>query len=237
MNDLHATPSFKALDEGRLQPVDNDTDTGALLPVTPLPDPLRMPWEDLRDALWERFKDDERDDDELCVSRAEACSLLGWASHFDREAQPRRDDEEKSFAIIQKAAELLRPADGEVIFSLRISGDHSSLQTSAGKGVEPHTVLSKAIETLEAERKDAAGCPAHRHQSETGAALTRDGREAGSFNEKAVMVCPQCDGEGGYPDGLDEAACHTDCTRCAGNGWIVDLAALAQPVEAGEDGT
>lgn len=178
MNDLHATPSFKALDEGRLQPVDNDTDTGALLPVTPLPDPLRMPWEDLRDALWERFKDDERDDDELCVSRAEACSLLGWASHFDREAQPRRDDEEKSFAIIQKAAELLRPADGEVIFSLRISGDHSSLQTSAGKGVEPHTVLSKAIETLEAERKDAAGCPAHRHQSETGAALTRDGREA-----------------------------------------------------------
>lgn len=69
----------------------------------------------------------------------------------------------------------------------------------------------------------------HRHQSETGAALT-------SVNEKSVMVCPQCEGEGGYPDGLDEAACHTDCTRCDGNGWIVDIAALAQPVEAGEDG-
>lgn len=69
----------------------------------------------------------------------------------------------------------------------------------------------------------------HRHQSETGTALL-------SVNEKSVMVCPQCDGEGGYPDGLDEAACHTDCTRCDGNGWIVDLAALAQPVEAGEEG-
>lgn len=45
--------------------------------------------------------------------------------------------------------------------------------------------------------------------------------------ERAVMVCPQCEGEGGYPDGLDEAACHTECTRCGSNGWIVDRAALA----------
>lgn len=44
--------------------------------------------------------------------------------------------------------------------------------------------------------------------------------------EQAIMPCPQCDGEGGYPDGLDEAACHTECTRCAGTGWIVDIASL-----------
>lgn len=44
--------------------------------------------------------------------------------------------------------------------------------------------------------------------------------------EKAVMVCPQCEGEGSYADGLDEAACSTECARCGGNGWIVDLAAL-----------
>lgn len=50
-----------------------------------------------------------------------------------------------------------------------------------------------------------------------------------TLKERAVMVCPQCEGEGGYPDGLDEAACHTDCTRCGGNGWIVDLAALTKP--------
>ena len=57
-----------------------------------------------------------------------------------------------------------------------------------------------------------------------------------SPSERAVKVCPQCEGEGGYPDGLDEAACHTECTRCGGNGWIVDLDAIAsqaaQPAEA-----
>lgn len=32
--------------------------------------------------------------------------------------------------------------------------------------------------------------------------------------EQAVAVCPQCEGD------------HTECTRCAGNGWIVDLTSL-----------
>ena len=44
--------------------------------------------------------------------------------------------------------------------------------------------------------------------------------------ERAVTVCPQCEGEGSYADGLDEAACTTDCTRCRTNGWIIDLRAL-----------
>jgi hypothetical protein len=47
------------------------------------------------------------------------------------------------------------------------------------------------------------------------------------YSEQAVMVCPQCQGEGRYADGLDEPACSTDCTRCGTNGWIVDLASLA----------
>jgi len=48
------------------------------------------------------------------------------------------------------------------------------------------------------------------------------------IGEKDIIFCPQCEGEGGYPDGLDDAACHTDCTRCDGSGWIVDLAAREQ---------
>ena len=44
--------------------------------------------------------------------------------------------------------------------------------------------------------------------------------------ERAVLPCPQCEGEGSYADGLDEAACSTDCTRCGGNGWIADASAL-----------
>jgi len=53
--------------------------------------------------------------------------------------------------------------------------------------------------------------------------------------EQAVMVCPQCEGEGGYPDGIDDAACHTECTRCRGNGWIVDLVALAAAPKVASD--
>lgn len=75
--------------------------------VEPLPDPHHMPWVALRDALWERFKDDEWEDEDLCVSRAEACALLSWASSFDLQAQPRRDEEEEQYAIIREAAESL----------------------------------------------------------------------------------------------------------------------------------
>lgn len=45
--------------------------------------------------------------------------------------------------------------------------------------------------------------------------------------ERAVMVCPPCEGEGSYADGVDEAACSTECHRCGGNGWIVDVSALS----------
>lgn len=138
-DDLHALASFKALDEGRLQPVDK----GDVVTVTPEDRELGFYL-----GVWK-------------TSEGDALSGL-WEGRYD------------SAPAMQRIAR-------------------------------------------------------HRHQSETGAALT-------SVNEKSVMVCPQCEGEGGYPDGLDEAACHTDCTRCDGNGWIVDIAALAQPVEVGEDG-
>lgn len=49
---------------------------------------------------------------------------------------------------------------------------------------------------------------------------------SGMVKETSVMVCPQCEGEGSYADGLDEAACTTTCARCEGNGWIVDLATI-----------
>ena len=49
----------------------------------------------------------------------------------------------------------------------------------------------------------------------------------GGQQERAVMVCPQCEGEGSYADGVDESACSTECTRCGGNGWTVDLSALS----------
>lgn len=52
--------------------------------------------------------------------------------------------------------------------------------------------------------------------------------------ERAVSVCPQCEGEGSYADGLDEAACTTTCTRCDGNGWIADARAIIPIVREDE---
>ena len=126
-----------------------------------LPNPGHMEWPTLREALWGRFKDDEREDDDLCVSRAEACALLAWANNFDRAAQPRRDEEERQFAIIREASAAMQPGDGEVVFYLRISPENTRLKTIAGKGVEPQAALSQAIEALKAEREDAANCPLH----------------------------------------------------------------------------
>ena len=53
--------------------------------------------------------------------------------------------------------------------------------------------------------------------------------------EQAVMICPDCLGEGGYPDGLDENAVHTVCLRCGGNCWIVDGDAIAAYLSATSD--
>ncbi len=59
----------------------------------------------------------------------------------------------------------------------------------------------------------------------------------GAVKETDVMACPQCEGEGTYADGLDDAACTTTCTRCESNGWIVNLASrprATSPVDAYE---
>lgn len=37
-----------------------------------------------------------------------------------------------------------------------------------------------------------------------------------------VNVCPTCEGEGSYADGVDEGACSEQCLKCEGEGWVVD---------------
>ncbi len=125
-----------------------------------LADPARMTWADLHGAIHGRFEDDEREDGDLFLSRAEADALLGWARHFDREAQPRRDEEEKTFSIIRRASEAMEPGEGEAVFYIRVGGEHSHLQTKA-KGIEPDRALRLAIGALAEEAADAQGCPMH----------------------------------------------------------------------------
>lgn len=71
-------------------------------------EPAYMKWEDLRDMLFARLKDDENEDDDLVATRAEVCALLGWAHHFERLSLPRTEEEERIFAFIKRGAELLR---------------------------------------------------------------------------------------------------------------------------------
>ena len=46
--------------------------------------------------------------------------------------------------------------------------------------------------------------------------------------ERAILTCPQCEGDGSVADGLDEAACSQPCSRCDSAGVIVDVAAINQ---------
>ena len=127
-------------------------------------DPAYMKWEDLREMLWDRFRDDDREDDALAVTRAEACALLAWADMFNRDAQPRRDEEERTYRIISEAAALFKPTEGEAVFHIRVGGERTHIQTQA-KGIGPERALTLAIDALRAEAKDAENCPYHSRDS------------------------------------------------------------------------
>lgn len=58
------------------------------------------------------------------------------------------------------------------------------------------------------------------------AALPKAGEVEPVINDKAVVPCPVCEGEGEIADGLDEAACSMPCPQCDGNAWLVDLGSL-----------
>jgi len=53
--------------------------------------------------------------------------------------------------------------------------------------------------------------------------VTQEDCDVAITPEQCVIICPQCEGEGCYADGLDDAACSTICTRCESNGMIVDV--------------
>jgi len=109
--------------------------------------------------------------------------------------------------------------DRELVYGLLMPAARSSLQ-------------KLALEYIRDGKSDDADAvqqvARHRHQSETGAALTRDGREALT---KAIETLA--------------ASRHLIGKYCPDHHWlpehdqrIADLrAAIAQPVEAGEDGT
>ena len=133
-------------------------ETADVLPVNP----AYMKWHDLRDMLWKRLRvEDEQEDDDLVASRAEIVAVLSWAQNFDRAAQPRRDEEQATYDIIRRGAELIGPGEGEAVFTIRVGGERTHLSTQA-KSIEPARAVSLAMDVLKAEAAGLDACPAHR---------------------------------------------------------------------------
>ena len=57
-------------------------------------------------------------------------------------------------------AQGAKPVKGEAIFTIRVGGRQSQMQTQAN-GIAPNRALKFAIEVLQAEAVDAANCPVH----------------------------------------------------------------------------
>lgn len=107
-------------------------------------------------------------------------------------------------------------------------GEVKATETNAVSNLYvPHTPqLDDLVELEDGTFMDRKSWQAWKDSFKSGRSDRLYPQEKKKLNEKAVMVCPQCEGEGFYADGLDEAACSTECTRCGSNGWIVDLANL-----------
>lgn len=76
-------------------------------------------------------------------------------------------------ALIEEAARLIAPGDGEAVFYIRVGGEHTQLQTKA-KGIDPQTALPLAMEVLRAELADAKACPYHASPAVDNATVDRE---------------------------------------------------------------
>ena len=74
-------------------------------------DPAYMEFDELRELLHRRIMDGDYEDDDLVATRAETCALLAWALQFNQAAGPRREEEQRAFDIIKRAAALLESKD------------------------------------------------------------------------------------------------------------------------------
>jgi len=98
------------------------------------------------------------------VDAHELMDLLSWNHHLWNKVNP---DKEMVNAerIIKEAAKLIEnPGEGNVVFTLRLTDNKSTLNTKAGKGVDPKKVLEKAIDIFSKELEDLKNCPVHNNR-------------------------------------------------------------------------
>jgi hypothetical protein len=75
-------------------------------------DPAYMDWPTLNASFNARFEDDEIQDDDLFATRSETAAILSWVRHFERKSLPRSEEEQKTYDLIKRAADLLKTKTG-----------------------------------------------------------------------------------------------------------------------------
>jgi hypothetical protein len=137
--------------------------------------------------IWDRYNKDDEPDEGWSKADEDVMELLGWNHTLYNLSHP-DEDTKRAHELIRRAAELIKPGKGEVIFELRVSADHTQLTTHSAPDVEPQAALAKAIEALCAESQDAANCPVHANKSPIPPATIPGGdREAVSVSLDAAL--------------------------------------------------
>lgn len=211
MNDLHALASFKALDEGRLQPVDK----GAV--VTP---------GDRKAACKYYGYDDEKE-------------LAYWgnvSNHVDVERLAKafarhRHQSETGAALPSDGREALREALAEA-YRKGATDVHNYWLNNPGEPPQGDPEFGEAASDY---AHFAIELAALAQPVETGAALTRDGREALRRALRPFASAAKWWKAFDNQHRITTLHQHGDCLE-VGHLRAAE-AALAQPVEAGEDGT
>lgn len=73
--------------------------------------------------------------------------------------------ETEATRIIDEAAKLIAPGEGEAVFYIRVGGPYTSCTVKAAPGVDPKTMLDAAVKVLQAETDDLGKCPYHQNRS------------------------------------------------------------------------
>lgn len=67
--------------------------------------------------------------------------------------------------LIREAARLIAPGEGEAVFYIRVGGPYTQCAVKAADGVDPHVVVTAAMDVLAKEFASLDACPVHRQAS------------------------------------------------------------------------
>lgn len=74
---------------------------------------------------------------------------------------PAASPPDKAQEIIDRAAKMLTPSDGEAVFYIRVGGEYTQFHVQTKGNIDPDKALENAIAAINGERATLANCPVH----------------------------------------------------------------------------